>query len=72
MRRPGILTNLNSLLTSFMAKFVTAEFPMSNKAIEKLQLALKHGEDSAIHPLLNLLNGELNALTPTIRAIRMF
>jgi two-component system sensor histidine kinase BarA len=36
--------------------------PRLAKAIEKLELALKHGKDSEIQPLLNLLNGEVTAL----------
>ena len=36
--------------------------PRLAKAIEKLELALKNGNDSEIQPLLNLLNGEVTAL----------
>ena len=36
--------------------------PRLAKAIQKLELALKHGKESEIQPLLNLLNGEVTAL----------
>lgn len=36
--------------------------PRLTSAIEKLELALKHGNKSEIRPLLNLLNGEVIAL----------
>jgi len=36
--------------------------PRLEKAIQKLELALKHGEELEIQPLLNLLNGEVTAL----------
>ena len=36
--------------------------PRLAKAIQKLELALKHGEELEIQPLLNLLNGEVTAL----------
>ena len=36
--------------------------PRLAKAIQRLELALKHGKESEIQPLLNLLNGEVTAL----------
>jgi HPt (histidine-containing phosphotransfer) domain-containing protein len=36
--------------------------PRLAKAIEKLELALKQGNELEIQPLLNLLNGEVTAL----------
>jgi hypothetical protein len=54
---------INDYRPSCMVQFITVEFRHLQKQSKILQLALKNGKESEIQPLLNLLNGEVTALS---------